>query len=826
MDKKDLNSSKRKTSIAKTSSSAAKSTNNQNKNMNINATKGKKGKKNKKTGWKIFRVCLFIFIALCIIGAGVVFGVITGIIDKTETVSVEEIQQYKLTSVFYSANGNEVDSIHDEENRISVEYKDIPKNVVNAVVAIEDERFFEHHGIDIKRTLGAIVTYILNGGDSSFGGSTLTQQLVKNVTNDTERNWTRKIREWYNAIQVEQKLSKDQIFEAYVNKIYMGEGAYGFEVAAQTFFSKDLKDVNLAEAAILAAQIQSPEATNPYRSEEAKQKLLDRQKVVLNKMLELGMISQEEHDEAVNTEVVFKKSDASVTSAVKSYFIEAVIDEIIADLQEEKNYSRAQAIDAVYNSGLKIYTTMDESVQNAINEAYNNPTLFYTDRAGDFMQSAMVVIDQSNGNVLGLIGGADEKTGNLVTNRATDVPRQPGSCMKPIGAYGPAFERGVSSPATGVDDSQLTTVSGYDPHNYYNHFNGYVTVREAIADSMNLPALRTLMKVDIDYAFSFAKNLGLKHLVSADENKQTNDEGISQLALGGLTKGATVMEMANAYATIANGGLYIEPKLYTKVLDRNGKELLINNSEAKRVMSDSTAYMLTSCMESVNKAGGTGYGHVRVRNIAVAGKTGNTNDDYDQWYCGFTPYYTIACWNGYTEVGGKAGKKAIGTRKWGSYPYTSVKLFNTVMNSICSGKEAKQFTRPDSVIEASVCRDSGLVATDSCRTDPRGDRTITDLFAKGKVPTNTCTVHKTVKICTVSNKIATSYCPSTVDKSFITRDETPAIKPRDWGYMLPTATCDIHTTPQSSTTPGDDDENNGNDIVDVYKENNNKNKRN
>ena len=243
-------------------------------------------------------------------------------------------------------------------------------------------------------------------------------------------------------------------------------------------------------------------------------------------------------------------------------------------------------------------------------------------------------------------------------------------------------------------------------------------------------------------------------------------------------------------------------------------------------MSDSTAYMLTSCMESVNQAGGTGYGYVRVGNIAVAGKTGNTNDDYDQWYCGFTPYYTIACWNGYTEVGGKAGKKAIGTRKWGSYPYTSVKLFNTVMNSICSGKEAKQFTRPDSVIEASVCRDSGLVATDSCRTDPRGDRTITDLFAKGKVPTNTCTVHKTVKICTVSNKIATSYCPSTVDKSFITRDETPTIKPRDWGYMLPTATCDIHTTPQSSTTPGDDDENNGNDIVDVYKENNNKNKKN
>ena len=271
-----------------------------------NMKNGKK-KKNHKKGWKIFRICLFVFLALCIVGAGIVVGVITGIIDKTESISDEALTGGKETSHIYDKDGNEIGALYDSENRISVEYKDLPKSVVDAVVAIEDERFFKHKGVDIKRTAGAIFTYIINGGKSSFGGSTLTQQLVKNLSKDDETSWTRKIREWYRAITLEKKISKEEIFALYVNTIYFGDGAYGIEVASKNFFGKSIKDVNIAESAILAAQIQSPEATNPYKSEEAKKRLLDRQKVVLNKMLELGSITQEEHDKAVEQEITFQK---------------------------------------------------------------------------------------------------------------------------------------------------------------------------------------------------------------------------------------------------------------------------------------------------------------------------------------------------------------------------------------------------------------------------------------------------------------------------------------------------------------------------------------
>ena len=757
--------------------------------------KNKKNKKKNSKKKKILKICLFVLLALFIIGAGVVVGVVTGIIDKTDSIGLDEIQLYNLTSFVYDKDGNEIGSLYDSENRITIEYKDLPEHVVDAVVSIEDERFFSHNGVDIKRTAGAIFTYIFNGGKSNFGGSTITQQLVKNVTSDKESSWTRKIREWYRAIVLETKMTKEQIFESYVNTIYMGDGAYGIEVASQNYFGKSIKDVNIAEAAVLAAIIQSPEATNPYKSEEAKQRLLDRQKVVLSQMLKLNKITQEEYDEAVNYEIVFKKEEVQISTDVQSYYVDAVFEQVKQEKKKKKGISEGVAVKMLYSDGLKIYTPQDPSVQSAIDSAFNDSKLFYTDRSGTFMQAAMVVMDQSNGNVVGLIGGAGEKTGAREFNRATQAYRQPGSCMKPLGAYGPAFEQGVSSPGSGLDDSPLPKGS-WNPGNYYGYFNGYVTAREAIADSMNLPAVRANMKVETSFAFNFAKNCGLKSLVSSKENKTNNDESAASLALGGVTKGFTVLEMANAYATIANGGLYIEPKLYTKVLDRNGKELLVADSEAKRVMKDSTSYMLTSCLETVVKSG-TAAGYVRAGNMPIAGKTGNTNDDKDQWFCGFTPYYTIACWNGYDDP------KAIGYRSYGSYPYTSVKLFNTVVNAISKNQTVKQFERPDSVIEAAVCRDSGLVATDACKTDPRGDRTNTDLFAKGSVPTATCTVHKKVKVCNETGKLATEYCPNTTEKSFISRDYDPPTKPNDWQYMVPTETCNVHTTKQSTSTNDD-----------------------
>lgn len=746
--------------------------------------------KDKKRGWKIFRVCLFVFIALCIVAAGVVVGVITGIIDKTESVSVEEIVNQNLTTYIYDKDGNVIDAIYDSENRVNVKYSDLPENLVDAIISIEDERFFSHNGVDLKRTLGAIASYVFNGGESNFGGSTITQQLIKNIMKDKEASWERKIREWYRAISIETKMSKEEIFEAYVSTIYLGEGSYGVEVASNTYFGKSIKDINLAESAVIAAIIQSPESTNPYSGDEQKEKLLARQKLVLKQMLKLGKITQEEYDEAAAYEIVFKKGDTSVSNEIQSYFVDAVVEQVISDLMEEQNVSRGVAIKMLYTGGYKIYTTEDPSVQKAIDDAYNNAKLFYTDKAGDFMQSSMVVMEQSTGKVLGLIGGAGEKTGALSLNRATQTYRQPGSCMKPFGAYGPAFEQGLLSPGSGLDDCQFTQGS-WTPKNYYNYFNGYVTARQAIMKSMNIPAVRANQLVDIDYAYNFAKNCGLTDLVSDDKNS-------ASLALGGVTNGFTVLEMANAYATIANGGVHLDPILYTKILDQNDKEVLVTTTNAKQVMKDSTAYMLTSCLQSV-VTGGTAAGSVRVGNMAVAGKTGNTNSDYDQWFCGFTPYYTIACWNGYDQ------SKAIGR----AYPYTSIRLFNTVMNSISAGLTPKQFEQPSSIVTAAVCKVSGLVATDACRADPRGDQTATDIFAAGTVPTKTCDIHKLAKICTVSGKIATQYCPSTEEKSFITRNYAtePKVKPSDWSYMLPTATCDIHTSAPVVVTPTTEDPN-------------------
>ena len=785
MDKNDRNKSKTKVTTTRPKNIRSS----QSKKISSINVKPKKGTKNKKLGWKLFRVFLFTCLALAIIVTGVVLGVVTGIIDDTDSVDLAELELLKLTTFLYDKDGNEIGSLYDSENRISVDYSKLPPYVVDAVVAIEDERFFSHHGVDIKRTGGAIVTYILNGGKSNFGGSTVTQQLVKNITKDDESSWKRKIREWYRAYSLEKKLSKEKILESYLNTIYYGNGAYGIEIAAQRYFGKSISEVDIAEAACLAATIQSPEATNPFRSEGNKEKLIERQHVVLDKMLELKKITKEEYDSAIAEELKFETKEVSVGD-VQSYFVDAVIEDIIDDLMENKNVERGVALKMIYTNGYKIYTTFDPNIQSKVDEAYANPNLFYTDWQGDFMQSAMVVMDHSNGNVLAISGGADEKTGALTFNRATQLKRQPGSCMKPFGAYGPAFELGVLSPGGGLDDSPLP-YGTYNPGNYYGYFNGYVTARQALAYSMNLPALRANMLVDTKYAFNFAKNCGLEGLVSAAENPSTNDENSASLALGGVTNGFTVLEMATAYSTIANGGYYIEPRFYTKILDRNGEEFLIKNSEPKRVMKDSTSYMLTSCLQSVFKQGGTAYGYINVANMSVAGKTGNTNNDYDQWFCGFSPYYTIACWNGYDEVGGKISNGKSINRV---YPYTSMRLWSSVMNGISQGQQWKDFERPASIVEGSVCRDSGLVATDACRADPRGDRTITDIFATGTIPTKTCTVHKTVKVCNQSGKIATAFCPSTSEKSFITRDSVPHILPRDWGYMAPTETCNVHTT--------------------------------
>ena len=421
-------------------------------------------------------------------------------------------------------------------------------------------------------------------------------------------------------------------------------------------------------------------------------------------------------------------------------------------------------------------------MQWAIDDAFANSGIFTIDSDGNRMQGSMVVMDQSTGEVRGLIGGAGEKSGALTLNRATQTLRQLGSCSKPFGAYGPAIEQGKLSPGAGLDDTQFS-IGNYTPRNWYGSFYGFVTVRDAIADSMNIPALRANLLVnDQDYCYNFAYNCGLKSLLEIDK-------GPTQLALGGYNYGVTTLEVATAYSTIANGGMHNEPKLYTKVLDRNGNVVLDNTKEeANRVMKDSTAFMLTSCLCSVveTPVWGTAYGAVSIRGGAIqcAGKTGNTNDDKDRWFCGFTPYYTIACWTGYDDPV-NLGDKGRG------YPYPSTVLFNRVMNSICSDKGDARFDTPSSVRQVELCRDSGKVATDACRADPRGSRVLSDWVAVDSIPTDTCTVHEFVNICNTTGKVASSSCKSTTKKSCLVRNYGPSqgAYPADWGYTKPTEVC-------------------------------------
>ena len=654
-----------------------KKTNDQDQNKPIKNVKDNKknNTNNKHVKWKIFKIVIFIILAFIIVSIGIVVGIITEVISKTDNIDLDDLKLLKLTTFVYNKDNQVIGSLYDTENRVSVEYKDIPTDLVNAVVSIEDERFFEHKGIDLKRTAGATVNYILNNGSSSYGGSTLTQQLVKNLTDDKEVVWSRKIREWYRAISLEKVLSKEEIFQAYANTIYLGDGAYGVEVASEKYFGKAVKDLTLPECATIAAIIQSPEKLNPYLSDDSRKALLDREKLVLSQMLKLNKITQDQYNQAINTKLEFKSKDSN-DSNIQNYYVDAVIDKVLDDLKSQKNISNGVALQMIYTGGLKIYTPCDSNIQKSIDDAYNNDKLFYNDSDGQFMQSAMVVMDQYTGNVLGLIGGAGQKSGNRVLNRAIDGVGQPGSTMKPLAAYGPAFEQGIAGPDTIVNDSPIN-VNGWTPHNYYNWYNGYITVRQALAKSMNLPAIRTLKQVGVDYAYNFAKNCGITDLIDEDKTLP--------LAIGGITGNFTVLEMADAYSTIANGGTHMIPKLYTKVLDNKGNTLLQADSTSNRAMKDTTAYMLIDSLKGVVKPGGTAYGYVKVGDMPIAGKTGETDSNREQWFIGFSPYYTIACWNGYDS------NKSI-TRR---YPYLSITLFNTVMNEISQNQEVKDFEVPE-----------------------------------------------------------------------------------------------------------------------------------
>lgn len=679
---------------------------------------------------KIFIITLFTGILAVF---GLFIGSIFGLLDSNLGIDLDSVTMNFSSIVYYTdAEGKpvEFERLYDSQNRVWADISIIPKYMQDALVSIEDERFEKHNGIDIPRSAKAAFTYLFKGS-SSFGGSTITQQLVKNMTGDKKVNPSRKIREMYRALILEKKLSKEQILELYLNTIFLSNNCNGVQAAANKYFGKDVSELTLAQCASIAGITQYPTLYDPLSNPE---KNIEKQRIVLKKMLELKKITQEEYDNALNEKLVFLDKSSGNTSSKQSYFTDQLINDVLDDLQTKKGYSKAIAEKMIYTGGLKIYATVDPSVQNAMDEVYQNKNNFPKANSNPEPQSAMVVLDPYAGAIRGIVGGIGEKSGDRVLNRASQSLRQPGSCMKPIGVYAPSIELGLVSPGSVVVDEPID-INGWKPINYYNGFRGSVTVRDAVAHSMNIPAVKVLQRLTVDYSFNFLKkNLGITSLVESEkrsDGKTYTDKNLSSLALGGLTDGISLTELAAAYTPFVNSGLYSKPHTYTKVLDSNDNIILENKVKTTVAMSEQTAYLTNSMLQTVVKRG-TAPGAKLASGMPSAGKTGTTDEDKDRWYAGFTPYYVGVVWYGYDKP------QPLSFLNY----HPCVPIWKKVMDKIHnSTTPVTDFKKPQSgITEVKICLSSGKLATELCVQDPDAN-VINEIYKSSMAPKDYCTVH-------------------------------------------------------------------------------------
>ena len=689
-----------------------------------------------------------------------------------------------------------VANLSGDEKRKIITIEDMSKYLPKAYVAIEDERFEKHHGVDWKRTAGAIFNTIFKGS-SSYGGSTITQQLVKNLTKDDESSGLagiyRKIREWAKAYQVERMISKEQILELYLNILYVGgEGnLHGVELGAEYYFNKSAKDLTLAECAYMAGINSSPSSYNPFdTSTDNTEKIKNKTKTVLGKMLELGSISQEEHDSAVaevDNGLAFSKGDVS-TSSNYSYHTDAVIDQVVNHVMEERRVSRQIAKNYVYSSGLTIYSTVNNDIQARIEEEYKNDKYIISGRQKDengnlineHSQSGMAIVDYKTGYVVAVAGGLGEKEGSG-WNRATQMKKQTGSSIKMVADVAPGLEEGVITPATRYMDEKTDFGNNYIPKNDDKYDNEDMDIRYFIKRSKNIPAVKIMKELTPKKAIEYLKKMGLESL---DEE----EDQVLALAIGGMTHGASPLEMASAYGTLANDGVYITPTFYTKVVDSSGNTVLTPKQEETRVFSEQTAYLAKQIGMEPVKSGGTAT-YCAISGMDVVAKTGTTDNSNDRWLCGFTPYYAAATWYGYDN---NEEVKWNGTNPAGL-------IWDAVMTDIHKDLAGARFERPSGIVEETICRATGGLATTGC-TD-----TYTEIFDSNHLPEK-CQGHGSQRICSESGKVATDYCAEYCE---VTTKTYGAVLPKEqlklWTPVDRKVTteagrvyelCDIHTKPK------------------------------
>lgn len=635
-------------------------------------------------------------------------------------------------------------------NRTWVKYEDIPKNLIHACIAIEDKRFEDHQGVDWVTTLKACVKMFLGRGEA--GGSTITQQLVKNITGRDEVTVRRKLVEIFSALELEKKYTKKQIMELYLNVIALGENCEGVESASQVYFGKSVSELDLAECAALIGITNNPSIYDPYINAD---KNKERQVIILDQMLEQKYITQEQHDTAVAEELVLHNAsgEAPGDEDYYSYFEDQVINDVVRDLSEKTGYDQTIVRKMLMTGGYKIYSTLNPDVQAAVEEVYQNLDNIPKTASSQQLQSGIVIIDNKTGDVVAVAGGVGEKQGSLILNRATQSYLSPGSTIKPVSVYAPALELGLITPATVMDDTPYSfTDARHWPKNSDSIYRGLMNINEAVGLSINTIPVKLVAQMTPEYSFEFAKEkMGLSTLVSSYVNAAGDtfsDVDLAPLAMGGLTKGVTVKAMAQAYATFANEGVYREARTYTKVVDSDGKVVLDNTQQSHVAMKDMTAWYITYMLENTVESG-TGTA-AQIANMTVAGKTGTTTSDFDRWFAGYTPYYTGVVWCGYDDP-----EEVVLTD---SSTNPAIVLWQKVMEQVHDGLANKEFNKPTNVVECTVCRDSGLLMTDACREDPRGSRAVTVELSLYDVPTQNCDVHKEVEICGASGHVVNEYC--------------------------------------------------------------------
>lgn len=830
----------------------------------------------------LFKFFFVILLFLLLTGIGVGLGMMKGIIDSAPDIDPLSFGPSGFATKVYDSQGNLTDTlVMSGSNREAATYDELPKDLINAFVAIEDSRFWTHNGIDLRSIARAAVGILTH--DYAGGGSTLTQQLIKNNVFEGGQETSfgalleRKFQEQYLAVKLEQTLAKTtgsteeakkQIITDYLNTINLGNNTLGVKVASKRYFNKEVSQLTLSECTVIAGITQNPAKLNPISGREKNE---EKRKVILQYMFEQGYIDKAAQEEALADDVYDRIQNVDLltreTSSPYSYFTDELVEQVMGALITQLGYTETQAHNLLYGGGLSIHTTQDPDIQAIVDEEVNNPenydtakysveyrisvlhgdgtTEHYSEKnlenyheavlhdhfdglyaseeaaAADIEQFktyllaetdtvlaehtqfilqpqlSFVLMEQSTGQVKAICGGRGEKTASLTLNRATNTPRQPGSTFKVISCFAPAIDACGATLGTVYYDAPYTITRKTFRNWWSQGYLGYSSIRDGIIYSMNIVAVRCLMEtVTPQLGVEYAKNMGITTLTNQDLNAAT--------ALGGLTTGVTNLDLTNAFATIANSGTYTKPQFFTRIEDHNGKVLIQAEKDTRRVLKDSTAFLLTDAMSASMQSNrkfarpGVSVNSTSTRaalsNMSCAGKSGTTTANNDIWFVGFTPYYTAGVWGGCDN-----NQKLTGTS-------FHKDIWRKIMERVHEGLPDPGFLPPDSIETAVICRKSGKLAVNGvCDHDPRGNATYTEYFAKGTVPMEVCDKHVVVTVCSASGQKPTAFCPTKHTKVCLALPQNETGDTDDSAFGIP-GDCTIHTNISTVITPFEEDE--------------------